>query len=86
MMLWGLIYQCVSKASETYLRQETCICVALGVMAFDVCEFGGVLERWDVPVQMPQPLVDMGIARTDIPDICLYKSQYNLFLGAVRSL
>jgi hypothetical protein len=40
-------------------------------MVLDVCEIRRLLERGDVPVQMPQPSVDVWIPTADISDIGL---------------
>ena len=45
--------------------------MALGVMLLDMLKLGGIMERWHVPIQLPQPFVQIGIARPDVPDIAL---------------
>lgn len=36
--------------------------MALGVVTLDVFEFGGLLERRIVPVEMPQPFMKIWVA------------------------
>jgi hypothetical protein len=31
--------------------------MTLGIVSFDVCELGSILESWDIPVQMSHPLM-----------------------------
>lgn len=45
--------------------------VALGVMLLDMFKPGRVSKRLAVPVQMPEPLVQRGIAGSDVADVAL---------------
>lgn len=45
--------------------------MALGVVPLDVVELGGILEGGVVPVKVPQPLVDVGVAGADVADVAL---------------
>lgn len=45
--------------------------MALGIVVLDVSEFRGVLESWDIPVEVAKPLVDVRVARSDISNIAL---------------
>jgi len=45
--------------------------VTLRIVALDVLKLRCILECGIVPVQMPQPLVNMGIATPDIAEIAL---------------
>lgn len=43
--------------------------MALGVVVLDVEEVGRLLERGDLPVQVPHPAVQSRVARPNIADV-----------------
>lgn len=45
--------------------------MALGVVFLDVLKLGGFAERGDIPVQIPQPPVQVGVAGPDVLDVTL---------------
>jgi hypothetical protein len=40
-------------------------------MLLDVCEIRRLLECGDIPVQIPQPFMDVRVPAADIPDVGL---------------
>jgi hypothetical protein len=45
--------------------------MALGVVILDMLKLSRILERREVPVQMPHPLVQVGISRPDVANVAL---------------
>lgn len=45
--------------------------MALGVVILDVLKLGRLAERRDIPIQIPQPLVQVGVAGADVSDVTL---------------
>ena len=45
--------------------------MTLGVMLLDMLKLCRIMESRHVPIQLPQPFVQIGIARPDVPDIAL---------------
>jgi len=69
-MLNGLIYKVLAHL-PSLKKKETNLCMTLRIVAFDVCEFRRTAESLAVPVQIPQPLMDMWESASDIPYIRL---------------
>lgn len=49
----------------------TYLSMTLSVMIFDMRPLGRLPERRNIPVQIPQPLMDIRIPRSYIPDVRL---------------
>ena len=45
--------------------------MALRIMLLDVLKLRRLLESWDIPVQVPHPLVQVRVSRADIADVGL---------------
>lgn len=63
--------QDVGKRPQRRDRQRVDLGVRLGVVILDVQEIGRILERRNVPIQIPHPLMNRRIPAPDIPNIAL---------------
>jgi hypothetical protein len=62
-------------SNPEYYYRITYLCVALRIMTFDMREFRRLLECGNIPVQMPQPSVNMRVPAADISYIGLQDRQ-----------